>query len=514
MRHVPFRSAALCLTILLAGTPACSEDDTTPAGGAGGTALTGGSGGAAGTGGGTGGLGGAGGAGGTPATGLTREGRWLQYDGQYPFFVGYDYQSLAVRTDLDYTDALDHFESYRINKVRLWIYPWFMGEDALSPWAYAAGLHDLDEWNPAYWQRMHEFLDAAASRDIIVELSLFAPNWANRQDRFENTTWRVAYNATFNENGAFSPNAQGHFVPDFFDLDLAETSDSGQTLEDYQQALVDKAVSELASHRNVYFEICNEFPIVFNESQDAIHTLYPWQVQWSDRIHGATPRLVTAHSHQGSGAHTKGIEHFWDEPSVDVLNFHFYSGDPAEIAGLLHDAQAKSKVLQQNESFNHRTDLDSTTRETWAMFTAGGYGFFYGGDSDIPVIGDAEWQRGAERLRALRDIAESVPFWTMSPVDGQGDEYDGLVTQGPAGANWQVLADPGSAYVVYLWGSKTTTPLHIDLPAGSYSFEWLDPRNGDSLGTGTVSGADAAEIAAPPTADWDADVGLVLVVRS
>lgn len=508
------RSAVVAAGLALLGAVGCSDDEPAPgAGGTGGAGGVAGTGGVAGSGG-SGGTGVGGGSGGTGgASGLTRQGRFLQYDGQYPFFVGYDYQSLAVRTDLDYQDALDHFQTYRINKVRLWIYPWFMGEGALSPWAYSGGQHDLDQWNPAYWQRMNEFITAAATRDIIVELSLFAPNWMRRAQDWANDTWRVAYNGTFNENGAFSPNAQGHFLPEFFDLTLPETTSSGQTLADVEQALVDKSVAELASHPNVYFEICNEFPLVFNQSQDAIHTHYPWQVHWADRVDAGTERLVTAHAHQGSGQHTKGVEHFWDEPSIDILNFHFYSGDPAEIGTLLHEAQAKDKILQQNESFDHRTDLDGTTRETWAMFTAGGYGFFYGSDSDIPAIGDAEWQRGAERLRALRDIAESVSFWSMSAVDDQGAEYDALISQGPAGSNWQVLAAPGSEYVIYLWGSPTTMPVRIDLPTGSYTYEWFDVRNGDALGTGSVTGAAAAEIAAPATTDWDGQAGLALVIR-
>ena len=499
----------------LFGTFACGDDDATGSGGVGESAggPTGDGGGGA-AGGGAAGGGAAGAGGGTGTSGLTRAGRWFQYDGEYRYFVGYDYQSLAIRTNLDYRDALDHFQSYRINKVRLWLYPWFMGEGVLTPWAYSDGQHDLDVWDPAYWQRMHEFLDEAASRDIIVELTLFAPNWAPKEAQWTNGSWRVAYNSMFNVNGAFTTNAQGHFFPDFFDLDLSETSTSGKTLADYQQALVDKAVVELGAHRNVYFEICNEFPVVFDDNQDAIHTLYPWQVHWADRVDSATERLVTAHSHQGSGAHTKGVEHFWDEGSIDVLNFHFYSGDPAKISSLLHDAQSKDKVLQQNESFDHLEELDQTTRENWAMFSAAGYGFFFGRDKDIPVIGDAAWQKGAERLRALRDIAESVSFWSMAAVDEQGNEYDQLVSQGPAGSNWQVLANPGVEYVVYLWGSKSTTPLRIDLPAGNYSFEWFDPRDGDSLATGMVTGADGTEVAAPAVSGWDGAAGLVLVLRS
>jgi len=117
-------------------------------------------------------------------------------------------------------------------------------------------------------------------------------------------------------------------------------------------------------------------------------------------------------------------------------------------------------------------------------------------------IGNSSWIAMANRLKALREIAEKADFSTLSPVDGAGNEYDSLVIQGPSGKNRQVLANPGSGYVVYFWGSKSNTAAKIQLPSGNYTYEWYNALNATLIGSGTVSGGGSASIPAPPTSSW------------
>jgi len=114
----------------------------------------------------------------------------------------------------------------------------------------------------------------------------------------------------------------------------------------------------------------------------------------------------------------------------------------------------------------------------------------------------------------LRNVAESVRFWELSPVDGAGSEYDSLITQGPSGSSWQLLANPGAQYVAYFWGSPSTDDAAIDLLPGTYSYEWVDVRDASVCASGTVAGGGTTTIPAPAIEDWSGDAGLALVLRA
>ena len=437
---------------------------------------------------------------------LSRNGRWFTYKGAPIYLVGWDTQELAVDPSVDSVAALDLFKQYRLNKTRIWVYPYW-NLTYHQPWPYSGGKYNLDAWNAAYWTRVKNFVAAAQARDIIVEVAIFAANNIDSATEWSNAATRPAWNKAFNTNNAFSSNASGHFTPQFYDLNGLEKSSSGRTLKDYQQMLVDKTVAELGSFPNVYFEVANEFP-TRNASIDSV---YPWQLHWAQRINSATPRLVTTHSQEFVGPQTKGIQYFWDKSYIDVLNFHFNEPDPNIISSLLHAAQTKGKVLQLNETLDPYPNLNAMTRQLWAMFLSGGHCAFYEDDSNR--IGTSAWVTNTLRLRAHRDIVAKLNFWELSPIDAAGNELDSLVTQGPAGSNRQVIAKLGSQYLVYFWGTKSTTAARLQLPAGSYSYEWYDVRNALLLGSGSVQGG-TATMAPPPTANWDADAGLVLIVKA
>jgi hypothetical protein len=119
----------------------------------------------------------------------------------------------------------------------------------------------------------------------------------------------------------------------------------------------------------------------------------------------------------------------------------------------------------------------------------------------------------ATRLKILRDLVDKVQWWLMSPVDSSGNEYDTLASEGPT-SHWQILANPGSEYVVYFWDdgatSPNTTTARIQLPSGNYAYSWYDPANENLLASGTVSGGSATIPAPSPT--WNANVGVLLFI--
>jgi len=454
--------------------------------------------------------------------GVGRSGRWFTYNDQPIYLVGFDTQELAADPAIDITAVLDKFSEFRINKIRVWTYCWFLGDAGYTPWQKVNGIHDLDAWDDAvYWPRMRLLAAEAKARKIVVEVTIFAPYPNTTSYWWDLPKFKNAWNKDFNRNAAFTSNAKGHFYPEFYNLNYGETTSQGKSLRSYQQALVDKVVAELGAFNNVYFEVVNEFAVDgYGAPTNAINDdtrLRLWQEYWVQRIDTQTSRLISVHSDtDGLG---QGTPIWNDNDFIDILNFRLSNATPNDISTILRNlgAQSGNKILTINETVGSRGEnfyhgLDLHTRYAWGMFLSGGHIAFYE-DNSSRILTDPGWEAGANRLRILRDIAESVRFWEMSPVNPtNGSEYDDLITQGPA-EDWQVLANPGSQYVVYFWGSKLHTNAKINLPIGNYSYDWYDVRNKNVLGKGSVTGGGNTVITSPTMGSWSGSSGLALVVK-
>jgi len=440
---------------------------------------------------------------------LQREGRWLCYEGKPVYLLGVDQQQMAAQKDVDYAAKLDILRAAGMNKIRIWGSNYFMAPDqALQPVAYRDGRFDLDAWDERYWSRIRDFAQQAKERSIIVEYTLFA-NYADAEVWSGKYSAGMFWNRDRNRNGAFSANPGGSLIPEFFHTGVgglpryAEETTSGHDLAYYQGRLADRAVDELAPYGNVYFEVFNEWP----GKRDLWQDVYPWQQGFADRVH-ARGGIVTVNVAQPPAR--EALPGYWDRPSVDVLGFHTYARTPRLVSDVWRSAQDKGKVLQCNESWSYLAEgVPTVVREAWAHFLCGAYYGFYL-DSPGQIGSQDGWQGIAAAAKAIRRVADTVPFHEMSPVDEAGSDYASLVTQGP-GDGWLVLCKPGEQYVVYFWGTPSATDVHVRLPAGRYRCRWIAARAGRELLEREVDGADDAVIPAP-AADWDGDYGVVLVV--
>lgn len=449
-------------------------------------------------------------------TGVGRAGRWFTYNDKPVYLVGFDLQQLAADPSIDIVATLDKLADHGINKVRVWVDCWFLGARGLSPWRKIDGRFDLDAWDEEhYWPRMRTLAAQARARGIVVEVTIFA-SYPNAPGYWwDKPAGGNAWNGDFNRNATFSANAKGHFYPEFYSLDHSEQSSSGKTLLKYQEALVHKTVAELGSYDNVYFEVANEFAV---ETQGApagaIHdpVLRRWQETWARRINSRTSQLVAVHG-DADGRGT-GMKYWVGNDAVDVVNLRFNNATPDEIAARLRQqgGQRSDKILTINETRadpDIYKDIDLHTRYAWAMFLAGGHVAFYE-DNPRRVLEDPRWSEAAKRLRVLRQIAESVRFWEMAPVDAMGKDSKGVVVRGPSGDNVQLMAKPGSGYVAYFWGPRSSTDVVMRLPSGRYSYTWHNVTDGAVLGRGSVRGGQP-RIAAPKT--WNEQAGVVMVIR-
>jgi len=98
-------------------------------------------------------------------------------------------------------------------------------------------------------------------------------------------------------------------------------------------------------------------------------------------------------------------------------------------------------------------------------------------------------------LRNLKDFIYSVDFLKMR------QDKNSIVTKVPPGAYRRSISQPGEQYAVYQHHSKiedrnhyyiVTTgtyeeDLELNLPAGTYTADWVDPATGSTLRTDSLT---------------------------
>jgi hypothetical protein len=344
--------------------------------------------------------------------------------------------------------------SFKIEKNTLAPTP----EKYLAPWPRCAtpgaadggNKFDLARWNDAYFERLKNFVAAASQRGVVVEYVFFCPF-------YEENLWDInPMNARNNINGLRSIRRT-----DAYTL-------KNQEIQQKQEAFVRKAVQELNRFDNVYFEICNE-PYFGGVTLE-------WQARIASVIVDEEKDLPHRHLIAQNIANQKAkIER--PNPAVSIFNFHYAA--PPESVGMNFGLK---KVIGDDET-GFRGIHDRPYRiEAWDFVMAGGaifdhldYSFTTDDEGGTARITDPTPGGGGPALRfqfqVLKQFIESFDFVRMAPDENV------IVRVNPRGTSARALGEPGKAYAIYGHGGKKLE-LSLDLPAGRYQLQWLNPRSG------------------------------------
>jgi len=334
-----------------------------------------------------------------------------------------------------------------------------------SPWAKKDGKHDLDQFDPAYFERLKAFLKAADQRGVVVELVLFCT-------LYNDDLWAInPMNARNNVNGVGDCTRQ-----EVYTLKHPE-------LLKRQLAFVERVVKELNGCDNLYYEICNE-PYFQGVALD-------WQARVAATIVETEKDLPNKHLIAQNIANGKAkIEN--PDPNVTIFNFHYAT--PPDVVAM--NAHLNKPIGDDETGFRGTGDRVYRT-EAWEFLLAGGstfsnldYSFTADHEDGSAKVVDPTPGGGGPVLRAqlafLKTWLERFDFLRMRPDDGSITIARG---EPDNGARVWTLAEPGQQYAAYLRGGKNIA-LKIALPDGSYTYELADPRNGETLGNGqfTIQG--------------------------
>jgi hypothetical protein len=415
-----------------------------------------------------------------------------------------EHYGAVMNADFYYPLYLNELQSYGFNLTRLFSGVYVEDPAAfniarntlapaplrfLCPWArstqpgYAGGGNkfDLHQWDPAYFQRLKDFVAQAGKRGIVVEMVLFCPYYGDSQ-------WDL------------SPIKASNNIQGIGDLPRTKalTLDNGPLLA-IQDAMVRKIVTELRDFDNIYYEICNE-PYFGGVN-------IPWQNHIAETIKSTEAAFPMKHLiAQNISNESKKIEN--PNPSVSIFNFH-YSRPPKSVAmnfGL-------DRVISDDETGFRGTGDSSYRREGWDFILAGGavydnldYSFTAGHEDGTFKFPPTQPGGGGHQLQAqlsiLKTFIDSFDFVRMHP-----DTAD-IKAVGNA-AKIYALAQAGKAYAVYIDGGGPGTTLLCNVPDGRYHAEWINTLTGAVDKTEDVSHAGGTlRLDSPPYSD---DIALRLV---
>jgi hypothetical protein len=419
-----------------------------------------------------------------------------------------EHYGAVLNRDFDYIPYLNELQSRGLNLTRTFsgVYrevPGSFGivdntlgpkaERWLCPWPRGDGdKFDLEAYDPAYLERLKDFVAQAGKRGIVVELSLFCTIYDDR-------LWAISPMNPANNRQGIGPRSR-----------LEVYTGKDRALLAVQEALVRKIAAALRDADNVYFEVCNE--PYFGGVTPA----------WTDRIVAALvdaeaggPRHLIAQNIANGSAEIKN-----PNPHISVFNFH-YATPPGTVA----QNYGLGKALGDDETgFRGKDDLPYRA-EGWDFLLAGGAVYSNLDYSYTPAHPDGTFRvttspgGGGPELRKqlaiLKRFMDGFDFVHMKPDNGvvKGGRVTAALAGSPpeARVTARALVRPGKAYAVYVRGGSRAD-LTLELPAGPYRAEWVDTKTGAVAKAEDFDHGGGPKVLASP--DYADDIALRVQRRS
>jgi hypothetical protein len=218
------------------------------------------------------------------------------------------------------------------------------------------------------------------------------------------------------------------------------------------------------------------------------------------------PRHMIAQNIANGGTKVKD-----PNPAVSLFNFHYAT--PPDVIAL--NAGLNRAIGDDETGFRGTGDLPYRS-EAWDFMLAGGSTFSHldysftvaHPDGSAPVKSPTPGGGGPafrKQLTILRDFLSALDYVRMKP-----DRT--VIKRGiPDKARAQTLVLPGRTYAIYLNGG-THADLVLDLPAGRFRAEWINPRTGTVDMSQDIDHKGGHTVLSSPS--YDEDVALRIVART
>ena len=292
----------------------------------------------------------------------------FEYKGNPLVLIGStEHYAAVLNLGFDYDTYLNRLDDYKVNgKQALNIVRIFIsyrahennvfGSPTLGPrgtanyicpfaWSGTYGAYDglkfdLSQWNDAYFVRLKDFIQKAADRDIIVELTFFSMF-------YESQGFGIS---PFSNNAAIN----GYTVN--YDTFYSTTASPG--LFNKQKEMVAKVVQETKQFDNVYYEVCNEAQVPAESKRVAWENAIAQEIRNSDN--SDAPHLIAVNDKWVPAS---------DLSAFDIFNVHYPPLTDDYILSGQWDTDGM--IIGYDETYWAETSVDSARVEAWEYLLRG-----------------------------------------------------------------------------------------------------------------------------------------------
>ena len=379
-------------------------------------------------------------------------------------------------------DPMNHMHDGEVSKI---LQPWLLLDD---------GRYDLEQFEPAWEERLRAYLDAALERRIVVSLEIW-DDWSvtrgpgGAYDPGEGNGWNAhPFNPKNNVNydETILPVETSVCNAPFYGT-ISSRQNNIQVLN-LQKKYVDHLLSIAMDYSNFILNISNE---------SRAHL--EWSRFWARYIRERVTEgfmiceIPSTNRKDGGGE----CEHEFSPLTLctDIL-YDFVDiaqgvsrhefGEPHQqaIGGGKRIYKYRQSMAEAGTrrplivSKDYSRDAQGGDMVLWSRFVSGAASARFhrpAGDNPETVI---DFQH--EAIGRLGRFIAKVPFWKMHPTPE-------IVLELPEGAGANVLADPSSVCVVQLIGISNGGSIHLGLSPGTWTVLWIDPSTGNEINRSEVS---------------------------
>jgi hypothetical protein len=352
-----------------------------------------------------------------------------------------------------------------------------------------------EQINPAYWQEVDERIAYANRAGLTVGIALA---WADKR-KVEPFAWRKLPTIEARKRYARYIGAR-YGAYDVYFLVSGEWHGEIRTRDNADPEVVFAEFVELGD------------VLEKADPHDRMIGIHPMTA------HGSVREFVPAASWMSFGDYQQNYRHLHDR----ILMSRHLPGPVvnSEYGYLLRDSNGDGLPDKSNSYSTEDMRFSS-----WDIVTAGGYlvnGFgttyFAGhrdpGPFDVDAAKNDEWER---QIGYIRSFFEQTQWWNLYPADAllsskaergpdrpAPNQREGAArsdVRPPAVAYW-AMANPGSAYVIYVRGTTEPVTLEISARPRRYDIRQFNPRTGEYKSTGASVVKDRWIYTPPDTSDW------------
>lgn len=420
--------------------------------------------------------------------------RYLEYRGKPTVLItSAEHYGAVLNLDFDFSTYLQTLSNEGFNYTRIFAGTYIEPFDNIfgiqhntlgprpdhyiAPWLKEEEKYDLDRFNPAFFERLKDFVNQAEKLGIVVEITLFTSIYA------ENAWKLMPFHPDNNINQT-----------GLRDFHRVHTLYKG-SLKRYQEKFIRKVVRELNGFENIFFEIQNEpwsdnanLVSFVNEEDNSVFSR-----SWQKRVEVANgvsldwqkwvAEVIDEEERSLENRHliAQNIGNFqYDQeklpPEVSIINFHYALPDAVQMNLDL------GGVIGLDETGFMPQEDQLYINQAWRFILSGGglynnldYSFTTEHENGTWPIGESNPGWGGpgfrKKLSYLVKAMGEIPFYEMKPTRQVFNSTENGVVQFG-------LAKEGEVYLIFLEKFDNTT-LIPEVPAGNYQCTWLHTGSGE-----------------------------------